>query len=74
MRAKYEKSPRSLAGRFWRWHINFCPDRIYRSLLFGTRAYAHTLLGTFCSAQPQEIARVRKTAQLLNNTTHTNRK
>lgn len=25
LRAKYEKSPRSFAGRFWRWHINFCP-------------------------------------------------
>ena len=25
MRAKYEKNPKSLIGRFWRWHINFCP-------------------------------------------------
>ncbi len=25
MRAKYDKNPRSLVGRFWRWHINFCP-------------------------------------------------
>lgn len=25
MRAKYDKNPRSMAGRFWRWHINFCP-------------------------------------------------
>ena len=24
-RAKYDKSPNSLLGRFWRWHINFCP-------------------------------------------------
>lgn len=24
-RAKYDKSPKSLLGRFWRWHINFCP-------------------------------------------------
>ncbi|MBR3303863.1 MAG: hypothetical protein IKI67_06770 [Bacteroidales bacterium] len=24
-RAKYHKNPRSLIGRFWRWHINFCP-------------------------------------------------
>lgn len=24
-RAKYEKNPKSLLGRFWRWHINFCP-------------------------------------------------
>lgn len=25
MRAKYDKSPKSLVGRFWRWHVNFCP-------------------------------------------------
>jgi len=25
LRAKYDKAPKSLAGRFWRWHINFCP-------------------------------------------------
>lgn len=25
MRAKYENNPQSLVGRFWRWHINFCP-------------------------------------------------
>ncbi|MCD7933006.1 MAG: hypothetical protein LUH15_17550 [Tannerellaceae bacterium] len=25
IRAKYDTSPRSLVGRFWRWHINFCP-------------------------------------------------
>lgn len=25
MRAKYDKDPKSLVGRFWRWHINFCP-------------------------------------------------
>ena len=24
-RAKYDQNPRSLLGRFWRWHINFCP-------------------------------------------------
>ena len=24
-RARYDKNPRSLMGRFWRWHINFCP-------------------------------------------------
>jgi len=24
-RALYEKNPRSLLGRIWRWHINFCP-------------------------------------------------
>lgn len=25
LRAKYDKKPKSLAGRFWRWHINWCP-------------------------------------------------
>ncbi len=23
MRAKYDRKPKSLAGRFWRWHIIF---------------------------------------------------
>lgn len=25
LRAKFDHEPRSLMGRFWRWHINFCP-------------------------------------------------
>jgi hypothetical protein len=25
MRAKYDKKPKSFVGRFWRWHIGFCP-------------------------------------------------
>lgn len=25
LRAKYDKKPKSLLGRFWRWHIGFCP-------------------------------------------------
>ncbi|MCQ2145241.1 MAG: hypothetical protein MJY72_05835 [Bacteroidales bacterium] len=25
MRAKHDKNPKSLGGRIWRWHINFCP-------------------------------------------------
>ncbi len=25
LREKYETKPKSLMGRFWRWHINFCP-------------------------------------------------
>ncbi|MDR2910596.1 MAG: hypothetical protein LBV47_04420 [Bacteroidales bacterium] len=25
IRAKYDKAPKSVVGRFWRWHINFCP-------------------------------------------------
>jgi len=24
-RAKYDNNPRSLLGRFWRFHISFCP-------------------------------------------------
>lgn len=34
MRAKYDKSPKSLVGRFWRWHINFCPGwkRYFKNL------------------------------------------
>lgn len=25
LRAKYDKTPESFIGKFWRWHINFCP-------------------------------------------------
>lgn len=25
LRAKYDQKTTSLIGRFWRWHINFCP-------------------------------------------------
>lgn len=25
LRAKYDQKPNSFVGRFWRWHINFCP-------------------------------------------------
>lgn len=25
MRLKYDVKPKSFGGRFWRWHINFCP-------------------------------------------------
>ena len=24
-RARYDQNPKSAIGRFWRWHINFCP-------------------------------------------------
>jgi len=34
LRAKYDKKPKSFIGRFWRWHINFCPGwKKYMSLL-----------------------------------------
>ncbi|MBN1496826.1 MAG: hypothetical protein JXA07_08675 [Spirochaetes bacterium] len=25
MRARYDKNPRSLLGRLWKWHIKWCP-------------------------------------------------
>ena len=25
LRARYDQKPKSLLGRFWRWHINWCP-------------------------------------------------
>jgi len=25
MRRMYDKNPKSLLGRIWRWHIGFCP-------------------------------------------------
>lgn len=34
LRAKYDSKPKSFAGRFWRWHINFCP---------GWKAYMRSL-------------------------------
>ena len=34
IRAHYDKNPKSLIGRFWRFHINFCP---------GWRAYLKSL-------------------------------
>jgi len=24
-RARYDKNPRSILGRLWRWHANWCP-------------------------------------------------
>lgn len=25
LRAKHDKNPNSFAGKFWRWHIKWCP-------------------------------------------------
>jgi hypothetical protein len=25
LRARYDKNPRSFLGRFWKWHIQWCP-------------------------------------------------
>lgn len=34
MRARYDQKPKSLLGRFWRWHIGWCPGwkKYYQSL------------------------------------------
>jgi hypothetical protein len=32
-RAKYDSKPRSLLGRLWRWHVNFCPG--WRAFMAG---------------------------------------
>jgi hypothetical protein len=45
LRAKHEKNPKSLAGRFWRWHINFCP---------GWKAYFKSL-----PAEEQEMLKIK---------------
>ncbi|RDU51169.1 hypothetical protein DWU89_00630 [Parabacteroides acidifaciens] len=44
LRAKYDKAPKSLIGRFWRWHIDYCP---------GWRKY-------FTSLSKEEQAELRK--------------
>ena len=48
MRAKYDEKPKSFAGRFWRWHINWCP---------GWKGYMKSL-------NEQELAVVKKQYQL----------
>jgi len=35
-RARYDKNPKSIIGRIWRWHINWCP---------GWKAYMKSLPG-----------------------------
>jgi len=25
LRARYDKNPRSILGRVWRWHVSWCP-------------------------------------------------
>lgn len=34
LRAKHDRDPKSLGGRVWRWHINWCP---------GWRGYTNSL-------------------------------
>jgi hypothetical protein len=43
MRAKYDAKPKSFTGRFWRWHINFCP---------GWKAY----MGSLEPVKKEEVA------------------
>ena len=43
-RAHYDVKPKSALGRFWRWHINFCP---------GWKAY-------FTSLTPERQEELRK--------------
>lgn len=43
IRAKHDANPTSFIGRFWRWHINFCP---------GWKAY-------FKSLSPEEQQEIR---------------
>jgi len=33
-RGNYDRNPKSILGRIWRWHINFCP---------GWKAYMNSL-------------------------------
>ena len=44
MRAKYDRNPRSLLARLWRWHIGFCP---------GWKSYMKSLT-------PEERAEIRQ--------------
>ncbi|MGB4268422.1 MAG: hypothetical protein WBK20_04495 [Spirochaetota bacterium] len=38
LRARYDRNPRSLLGRLWRWHINFCPGwKMYMNSLSGEK-------------------------------------
>ena len=40
-RAHYDKNPKSVLGRIWRWHINFCPGfkAYFTHLCPGFKAY-----------------------------------
>ena len=37
LRGKYDKNPKSLGGRFWRFHINFCPGWTFAQYVEGLR-------------------------------------
>ncbi|MBV2110534.1 MAG: hypothetical protein B6D72_15595 [gamma proteobacterium symbiont of Ctena orbiculata] len=40
LRNRYDENPKSMVGRIWRWHINFCPGwkKYYFSLSDSERA------------------------------------
>jgi hypothetical protein len=40
MRQRYERAPRSLLGRLWKWHTGWCPGwkKYLRTLSDGDRA------------------------------------
>ena len=54
LRAKYDKKQKSFAGKFWRWHINWCP---------GWKAYMKSL----DSNQQREIAELYHQNKYLNS-------
>lgn len=47
IRAHYDKTPKSLMGRIWHWHISFCP---------GWKSY-------FTSQSPEKQAELREKYQ-----------
>ena len=53
LRTKYDQKPKSFAGRFWRWHINFCP---------GWKSYMRSLEAT----ERMEIAEHYRLKKYLN--------
>ncbi len=54
MRAKYDEKPKSFGGRFWRWHINFCP---------GWKAY----MGSLEPVKKEEVAKKYQLKKYLSN-------
>jgi hypothetical protein len=52
LKAKYDYNPKSIIGRLWRWHINFCP---------GWKMY-------FSSLPPEEKAKIADKYNLVNST------
>jgi hypothetical protein len=51
LRAGYDRNPRSLRGRFWRWHIRWCPG--WRAYLAGLDAQARAEVAAKYSISPR---------------------